>query len=303
MNPARFRWGVLFILVGGLLLLNNTDVLDWWVWGDIVSLWPLILIAIGVEKICTKTRFQFIAYLAPVILAVVVVWVAFEGVGTDGGRLIHRSGNYRYTLDMEPGVKEIKAVFDLDDTDVRLRDTRADLFRARSSGWRATPDVEYTKNNGVAEIDVSPRVGRLPDWIRIEGWRGSQEWELYVSDEVPIVLKCTGDQSDMNLECRELRLKDLTVDSRKGEIRMQIGSLLDQVAVKLEGDEADFRLTVPRRSGVRVSGGGESMAHLFERVGLTRSGNYFITAGYDTLTPKINLDLSPEISRFSLEYE
>ncbi len=78
MNPARFRWGILLILIGVLFLLNNIGTLDWWMWNDIWSLWPLILIAIGVEKIFTKTKFEVIAYLAPLALAAIVVWTAAE---------------------------------------------------------------------------------------------------------------------------------------------------------------------------------------------------------------------------------
>ena len=54
MNPARFRWGILFILVGVLLLLNNIGQLSWDVWVDIANLWPLILIAIGVSLLINR---------------------------------------------------------------------------------------------------------------------------------------------------------------------------------------------------------------------------------------------------------
>ena len=128
MSPARFRWGILFILIGGLLLLNNLGVLPWWVWADILSLWPLLLIAIGVEKIFTRSRVEFIAYLAPVGLAVVVVWVAFGGLTAGDFRLIRRGDTYRYTIDRDPEVKRIKAVFDLDDTDIDLRNSGTRLF-------------------------------------------------------------------------------------------------------------------------------------------------------------------------------
>ena len=72
---------MLFILVGTLLLLNNVGRLDWWVWNDILSLWPLLLIAIGIEKIFQNTRLSFISYLSTVALVAVVLWAAIGSFG------------------------------------------------------------------------------------------------------------------------------------------------------------------------------------------------------------------------------
>jgi len=303
MSPARFRWGVLFILVGGLLLLNNMDVLEWWVWADILSLWPLILIAIGVEKIFTRTRAEVFAYLAPVALAAVVVWVAFDGFTVGDYRLTKRGSDYRYIIDMDSDAERIQAAFDLDDTDIDLKSTGTRLFQARSRGWKSVPGVDYELDDGVAELDVSPRIGRLPGWIKIDNWRRSGDWDVRLSDKLPIRISCYGDRADMTLDCRNLQVEDLLVDSRRGDVRIMIGLLVDDVKVRLEGENADFRLTVPEAGGVRVSGADDRLTNFFERNGLGETDGVFQTEGYDTLSPQIELDLSREITRFSLDFQ
>jgi hypothetical protein len=301
MSPARFRWGILFVLIGGLLLLNNLNVLSWWVWSDILSLWPLLLIAIGVEKIFARSRLQFIAYLAPVALAAIVVWVAFGGFSTGDFRLIRRGDTYRYTVDMEPNVRNIKAVFDLDDTDIRLKDTGTRLFSSRSSGWRAVPRIDYDLSDGIADLDVSPRVGGW-SWLRIDGRRWAGDWDVALSNKAPLDLTCYGDRADMTLNCQRLNLEKLLVDSRRGDVRITVGDLSEKVRIHLEGDNADFRITAPEGSGVRVSGAENTAANFLERLGMVETDGYYMTEGYDTLSPQIELDLSPEISRFSLDF-
>lgn len=302
MSPARFRWGVLFVLVGGLLLLNNMDVLAWWVWADILSLWPLILIAIGVEKIFTKSRAQVIAYLAPVALAAVVVWVAFDGFDSGDFQLTRRGDSYRYAIDTDSDAERISAVFELDDIDMQLKSTGTRLFRSRSSGWKSVPGVDYDLDDGIARLEITPRIGRLPGWIRIDNWHRSGDWDIYLSDALPVDLTCYGDRADMTLDCRNIHLEDLTVDSRRGDIRVQVGTLSDAVKIRLEGQDADFRIVVPEAGGVRVSGADNSLSSFFERIGLVLSDGVFETAGYDTLTPKVELDISPDITRFSLDF-
>jgi len=281
--------------------LSNLGVLPWFAWPDVLSLWPLLLIAIGVEKIFTRSKVEFIAYLAPVALAVIVVWVAFDGFSTGDYRFIRHGNVYRYTIDSEPGVKHIKAVLDLDDTDIDLRDTGARLFSARSSGWRAVPKVEYDLDGDTADLDISPRISGL-NWFRIDGRRWAGSWDIAISDKAPADLSFYGDRADMNLNCRGLMLENLLVDSRRGTVRIYVGDLSDNLKVRLEGEDADFAITAPEGSGVRVSGAENTAARFLERLGMIESDGYYMTEGYDTLSPQIELNLSPDMSRFSLDF-
>jgi hypothetical protein len=62
MTPARFRWGMLFILLGTLLLLVNADVLSHNFWIDFIYLLPFLLIAIGLENLrSNQTRDPFLS--------------------------------------------------------------------------------------------------------------------------------------------------------------------------------------------------------------------------------------------------
>ncbi len=304
MSPAKFRWGILFILVGVLLLLNNIGQLDWWVWTEILSLWPLILIAIGLEKIFTKSKVEFIAYLPILGLSAAVLWVAFSGCcGTDDSNLIRRGSTYRYTLDMEADIDRIEAKFDLGDIDISLGNTGTRLFRARTDVWRQVPKVDFDESGGVAKLELSSQKKRIPNWIRIEKWGREGDWDLYLNDGVPISLECSGDKSDMTLDCRNLLLEELFIDSDEGDIRIKIGDLKEYVNVKLEGAEADYRVLVPDGCGLKISGAGDEMTRLLERLELIEADGFYTSEGYDTLTPRIELDLADDLTQFSLDYQ
>ncbi len=302
MSPARFRWGILFITVGVLLLLNNVGELDWWVWTDILSLWPLILIAIGLEKIFTKSKVEFLAYLPILGLAAVVFWVAFEGYSGGDSFISRKGGAYRYTVAMESDINYIQAKMDFGDVDVTLNNTGTRLFRARSDGWRMEPEVTFDRNGDIGKLEVTATRRRLPNWIRIDKWGERGDWNLYLTDRIPISLECTGDESDMTLDCRDIMLENLFVDSDAGDIRIQIGSLEDSVKVKLEGDRADYRLSVPAGCGLKIIGAGDELTGYFDREGLTETDGNFQSIGYETLSPKIELDLSGGLTQFALEF-
>ena len=54
MTPARFRWGLILILIGGLIFLENLNYLNHGFWIDLLIYSPFLLIAIGIEKIFTR---------------------------------------------------------------------------------------------------------------------------------------------------------------------------------------------------------------------------------------------------------
>jgi hypothetical protein len=298
MSPARFRWGMLFILIGALLFLNNIGWLEWWVWGDILSLWPLLLIAIGVEKIFAKSKWEVVSYLSTVALAAVVIWAAWGGM-TDESYWGSSSGRSRYKIESDESIRKLTAEFNMDDTDLYLKKSRRDLFSSRFGGLHRTPKINYDIEDNIARIEV--KAGKR--WRFFFGRRrASDDLDAYLTDEVPISLTCLGDKSDMKIDCRDLRLEELSVDSRRGDIRIFVGRLLEKVRLDLEGEEADFRLNLPRDCGLRVSGAENDIARYLKRIGLNQSDNYFVSEKYDSLTPLIELDLVPDISRLAINY-
>ena len=298
MSPARFRWGILLILVGVLLLLNETGVVNWWFWRDMWILFPVLLIAIGVEKIFTKTKLEFIAYLAPVALAGFIIWTAVDQGGD--GRMGSRFGRHQeYSFPKDDHVASIKADLNLDNDNLTLKGTDQYLLLARYEGTRGRPSVDLNVANGSAQINVKSK----NHWF----WFGDRDErlddiEVYLSDQIPISLKCTGDQSRMRLDLSQIRVSDLEVASDQGNVRVIVGKLLDKMRVALEGDEADIKLQFPTGSGIRLTGADNELARYLDRLGLTKSGEVFISNGYDTLKPQIEIELKSNLSQLAVDY-
>lgn len=297
MSPARFRWGLFLILIGVLFLLNNLNVIAWWVWADILALWPLLLIAIGIEKIFTKTRLQAIAYLAPVALAAIVLYVAIGGINDESG--ISRSGDRTsYRVSFDEAVSQVAATLSLKNHDLTLRGSHDELVEAYFRGLLRKPRIDHEIKDGAATISLDAR--SMGQWFGHSNRSGDIEVDL--SNRVPIRLSCDGEGADMRLDCRDLKVSDLAVESEDGNIRILLGSLFDKVQVSLAGEDADFKLRVPPGAGLRISGAGEELAGFMSRIGLIESGSIFMSSGYDTLKPQIDLELKSHISQLSVDY-
>src|SRR5690606_8897124 len=53
MNKEKLSWGLILLFVGGVLLLDNLDVIDFY-WRSVFNMWPVILIVIGVNLLVPK---------------------------------------------------------------------------------------------------------------------------------------------------------------------------------------------------------------------------------------------------------
>ena len=53
MNKEKLSWGLILLFVGGILLLDNLDVINFY-WRSVFSMWPIILIVIGVNLLVPR---------------------------------------------------------------------------------------------------------------------------------------------------------------------------------------------------------------------------------------------------------
>ncbi|RKX26001.1 MAG: hypothetical protein DRP45_04625 [Candidatus Zixiibacteriota bacterium] len=299
MTPARFRWGMLFILFGVLLLLTKTRVLDIDFWMDFLGFLPILLIAIGIEKIFTKSKLQFISYVVPVLFLGGVMWFAFS--------------DYRYSDDndflraktvveeADPSLELLCAVLDLDEENLTIRDATDDLLRGRFRKYTRKPHYRHIEESDEAKVWITSSSKRwLPRGIIKFDDDSDDDWRLSFSNRVPLVLECRGEKSDIHLNLSTTPLQRLHLDADKSDIYLKLGELESMVTVFVSGYDSKLRLRVPHESGLLVKGV-EDDSYLQE-IGLERHNGDFTSEGFDTLGNRIEVDLDDEFRSLSIDF-
>ncbi len=294
MNPARFRWGVLFILVGSLLLVENIWDLTEQQWLDILSLWPALLIIIGLEKIFAHTRLKFIAYLTSVALAALVVYVAIAGLPFESNS--YRTTD-RYSVDHDPEIEQLQVRIYTKDTDLTIDDRPGLLFYATSRGSGRKPSFSYRASGetGYVRMDTDSRFGFT---IRRNDRHGRDR--IYLTPEIPVQIYCQADDADLQIDGSRLRLSKVAADNEDGRTEIKVGRLNDSLEIELGGDDNDILLYLPTGVGVSVSQAGPDLSDYLDRYNFERAGEYLRSAGYDTTRTRIAIDVRDDIARFSI---
>jgi hypothetical protein len=295
-TPSRLRWGLLFITVGVMLLLNNAEALSWDYWWELLAWWPLLLIAIGIEKIFQKTKLNFVSYLSPLILIIAMIYLAVDIGGNGASKSYFTS--YRWNTPADSTVKSMVALIDHGKANLYIDGDRSDLASARFERFSRKPDIKFSKNNGQGKLEIKRGFGKGRGFFVIDGKRGGRDWNFYFSEETPLKLECRGDNSDLNLNLETIPIEELKIDDPEGDIYLKIGELKDRVALEIRGEDAELRLRMPRTAGLRIYG--DEYSGYMKTLGLNKTDGYYQSEGFDLLKVQVSLKLDKELKHLSI---
>ncbi len=248
MTPARLRWGLLFVLVGVLLLLNNAGYLSWDYWWDIIRLyWPVILIAIGIEMIFHKTRLKIIAYIMPVLLVAFFAYMAVDYAEKDGRYGFSDSFKNRYheSIPFDHDLDFVKATIKHGYHDIIIETDIDDIFSGSFGKLRFEPYFRFSDYNDTGNLYIRKRGFSEHDDTPI--------WRIGLSDRMPISLELIGRQVKDSLNFEAIPLRELEIDNYAGDIYIRLGTKEEEVNLNLVGRDAFFNIFVPEESGLMLN--------------------------------------------------
>ncbi|HOD65717.1 MAG TPA: DUF5668 domain-containing protein [candidate division Zixibacteria bacterium] len=299
MTPARFRWGLFLVLLGLLLLLRNFGVLNDNFWLDLLILFPVVLIMVGLEKIFARTRLSIISYLTSVALFVGGLAIAFTS--SRGGDSTSFFSTATYVKDADSAVRFTRAVLDLDESDLTIRDSGDDLVYAKFDKFTRKPRIDFREEDSLAVVEFASRPhGLLGGAIKIETDE-APDWFVRFKRDVPLEMRLAGVKSDMHLNMSTTPLRALDLSADQSSVYLKIGDLEPFVKVSVFGEDTELRLRVPRTVGLRVLAGEEYKAYLYS-LGLITRDDAWVNEGFDTLPNKIEVKLDDRLQSVSVDF-
>ena len=297
MTPARFRWGIILILFGLLLLLQNLNFISDYYWDDFVIFFSITLIAIGIEKIFTRTRLQFLAYASSFLILFSGLAIAIVG-GYNDPRGDFSSESY-FEKKHDDAVRRILANLEIDGTDLTIRDSGSEIVYASFDRFTRKPEIDYEVVDDIAEVSFISRDGLLGGIIKLE-FDESQGWDLSFSEDIPLELHCRGKDSDVHLNMATTPLYSLFLDLDESDIYLKLGDLVPNLSVKINGIDTKLKLRVPEHVGIKINA--EGYEAYFEKVGMTRKNGWYISEGFDKVDSKVEIELDADLRSFSIDY-
>jgi len=274
---ARPVWPYLLIGAGVLLLASNLGWLGVGLLGRLLSLWPVLLIAVGADLL-TGGRYR--RPLIAVAAIVAVVW-AFTGVGGTGERV-----DVAHALD---GARAGEVVLRLGVGDVTV-DAAAPTGSLASgtidTGRGETISQRLTRSGDVARLEIASQASGLTS----VGPNDVRRWSLSLSRAVPLDLRVHAGVGRNTLDLRAATLSGLNYAAGVGETTVNLperGGYAASFELGVGATTVRVPEAVEARVTVRSGLGRVSVTGTF-----SREGDVYTTPGYAAEAPGDRIDLT-----------
>jgi len=277
---------ILLIGLGVTFLLTNLGMLSSSIWGVLLRIWPVILIAVGIDLLIGRR-----SLLGRVLALVLILGVMAGGLWLGGVRIgsIQRGqplesesvtqalgGATRGVVSVDPaiGVLQVGA----------LKAGSANL----AEGQIALPrGAEVTKLAAVTGKTASLRLQMSGSWFGPSfNVDDSMKWTLDLSRDVPLDLQFNVIAGQGLLDLSQLKVDELNVNSVFGQTKVTLPA--GNYRAEVSGVFGQTIVTVPSNAGVKVKVsavfGSSSVP-----AGYRRQGDWFYSPNYDSASSKIEL--------------
>ena len=259
-GPQGVRWSIrnlgegLSTLAFGLVLLGQMlGVLRWDVWLNIVKLWPVLFISLGLEIIGKATRAEWLRFLGSLVIIAALAYGALVLTPQAGWPPVARTTGGEEFRHVEPhsgsvtkGTAEISGA--VGELDVLAGD---DLVRAEGrSPYDAAFDV--STSGGQTAVEVSAGEG---SWMPMTP---SSELKVALDRDVGWDLTVKAGVSDYEVDLSELAITSLSLESgvSNGVLtlgRSEAAGERDPVPAEIDAGVSALVIRVPRGENVRVA--------------------------------------------------
>jgi hypothetical protein len=275
---------VLLIGAGLLFLLDNLNVIDFNI-ADLFRLWPLLLIAFGLDiLIGRRSRFLSLLIVVGVLAGGLVILYNSGGLrplgaiqraelsvplaGTASAEVFIKSGVSKLTLDSE-------------ETSLLAKGTLGYYER-----W-GEPRQEVSRSNNTTILRLDQGEDQSINFGRSDG----PEWDISINQQVPVKLTVNAGVGQTNLDLEGARVTDLNLNVGVGTTSVTFPEQAGATTARIKGGVGSLEIFVPEgveaRIAVDTGIGGVDVDERF-----IKEGDVYTTEGYNGAENKIDVTLN-----------
>ena len=304
MKTSHIFWGLLFIVLGLLVLINNfTSIfMDW---ATIWKLWPLVVVLLGLS-ILIKHKYgkSVIAGLAAIILAF-AIFASFKTaanlVNHDFNVVFGDDADYEYTTtefteQYDSTLMFATLNFDAGAGEFNISKTTENLIAATAEGMKHNFKLTRFDSDSSTKIDLSMRQKSI--------FRFGENYKNNI--DVALNPKPVWDMNfdvgaaSMDFDLTEFKTKQIDVDMGAASIKIKLGSLYPETKLSVDAGASDINVFVPKESGCKILTDGALSSKHFSDFEKIDSDNYE-TENFKVAANKVYIEIDCGVSSISVE--
>ena len=316
MKIDRLIWGILFLFVGGVLLLDNFDVITFY-WRNVWQFWPIILIILGVNVLLGKKESNIGGIISIGILVVTLGYLFYRGqqplernswvserFGGDWNfddesdtAFIDNAQRQLFTEPMaNESLKSATLNLNCGGTSVYLEETSDSLFTAAVS--QRAGSFLYNKEVSDTSATVNLRMKDNKKNFKI-GKGGSNRIELKLNPNPFWNIDMHMGAGGLDMDLTAFKIRSLSFEGGAASADIKLGDKAMVTTVHIKTGVAEVNIKVPKGSGCQIiskTGLSSTDYNGFDK----KEDGVYETANFATATHKIYLTFDGGLSSFDV---
>jgi hypothetical protein len=274
-------WGTLILLIGVTLLGVNTGYLSSDVWGNVLQLWPVLLIVWGLNIILRNTSLQFISYLSL--------------SGPESRDIVKYTHDYERNED----VHKLSVEFDLGAASLDVISSSEDVFI----------DVEIKANTGEPTVNFELDGNTLNMCAASPSHSGrwgnfKEEWSVQLPAGIPLSLYLDVGASACELDLEDILLSYLVIDAGAVAIDASLPAPdVEGYTVIIDLGASDLDLSFPEDTPLRIKAESALSATNFKKAGLKKTDGYWCSETYEPGVPFADLSITSGVASINVTFD
>lgn len=307
MKAKHLFWGLLFISLGVLILINNFSGI-YWDWISLWKLWPLVFVLWGLAIIVKGNAFKvLIAGLAGIVLAL-TLFASFKAVthlaSSDFNIVFDDEYNSDYKYEVtdysEPFTGNIKtAEFHFKagaGTFTTTTDTTSNLFFAHTEGLKDNYSLTSDLTGDNADLTMKMKTTR----IKVGKNEIRNRVEMFFNPDPLWNLYFDVGAASVNLDLSTVKVRKLKVGMGAASFKVKLSGNTDRTDVVVESGVSEVKINVPKDAGCEIRTKGALNSTDFQGFSKVNSDLYR-TGNLDTASHRIYIHIDSGVSSIKVD--
>lgn len=326
MKYERIIWGVVLLFVGGVLLLENLNVIEFY-WRNVWGFWPIFLIIGGVNLLLNRNGSQTGSIVSLAILIITLAFLFVKGqekpqhknwfgfwkdknIEADidwddnhDGNDSDTSNSIKFSESFNLADTSKKTILNLSGggTSFTLKDSTDSLFEARvnkkKGNFSLTKTTSDSTNSLTFKMNDRRYKGNKNNWTFNSG---GNKVDVRLNTLPLWTLNLTMGAGELDFDLTKYKIRTLNFDGGAAELKIKVGDLVPITDVNIKTGVASVDIKVPQASGCRIKTH-TGLASTDFKGFVKKDDGYYETPNYNSSKNKIFIKLDGGLSSFEVD--
>jgi hypothetical protein len=314
MKTDKIFWGIIFVFIGGVFLLENFNVIDF-SWSYVWRFWPLLLIITGINIVFAKSNSKVGLISVVSITLIALAIITFQGIkdgknhtnsrwtfsddndnwdDKDDADSVANTTNYSEDLDAKFKSATLNiyggaSTFEIENGDEKL-------FNAKVKESKMRYFLKKTESDSTAVLEFRSK-NRSSSFNFKDDEFGAVKMQINTSPIWDVNLKMGAGKADFDFSQNKVR--NISLKGGAAEFDIKLGNLYNDVNLSAETGLADVNVKIPEAAGCRILASSGLSSKSFKNFNKMEDGSYE-TSNFKTANQKIHLTLKGGLSNFEV---